>query len=230
MFSFRRKCRTVFQKNVLFCICTTWMSVPFSSTSLLAFGVVSSAHLICSPLWCMTIGHFSCLLAIVSFYCRCPRCFPHPPFLSVLELELRASSLLGRYSTTWAIPPGLFVLVILETRSHFCPGQPGSQASYSMLPTIAGMTGTCNMPSFFLLRWGSHKLFFFAWAGLDYDPSDLSLLGSRGWQAYVTIGWDGILWTFCLGWPQTTILLILAFQVSKITGVSHQCLAGASFN
>jgi hypothetical protein len=32
-------------------------------------------------------------------------------------------------------------------------------------------------------------------------------------------------WTFCLGWPQATILLISAFQVVRIKGLSHQHLA-----
>jgi hypothetical protein len=33
-------------------------------------------------------------------------------------------------------------------------------------------------------------------------------------------------WTFCLGGPQTAILLILASQVSRIIGMSHWCQAG----
>jgi hypothetical protein len=37
--------------------------------------------------------------------------------------------------------------------------------------------------------------------------------------------WDGVLLTICLGWPQTIILLISASRVTRITGVSHQCLA-----
>jgi hypothetical protein len=31
-----------------------------------------------------------------------------------------------------------------------------------------------------------------------------------------------------LGWPQTTILLILVSQVARITGMSYQCLATVS--
>jgi hypothetical protein len=34
------------------------------------------------------------------------------------------------------------------------------------------------------------------------------------------ISWDEILQTFCLGWPQTTILLISAFQAARIIGAS----------
>jgi hypothetical protein len=32
---------------------------------------------------------------------------------------------------------------------------------------------------------------------------------------------DGVLWTICLGWPETTVLLISASQVVRITGVSY---------
>jgi hypothetical protein len=32
---------------------------------------------------------------------------------------------------------------------------------------------------------------------------------------------DGVLWTICPGWPPTIILLISAFQVARITGMSH---------
>jgi hypothetical protein len=36
---------------------------------------------------------------------------------------------------------------------------------------------------------------------------------------------DRVLWTICLGWLQTPILLISASSVVRITGMSHQCLA-----
>jgi hypothetical protein len=34
---------------------------------------------------------------------------------------------------------------------------------------------------------------------------------------------DGVLWTICSGWSQTTVLLISASQVARITGMSHGC-------
>jgi hypothetical protein len=37
--------------------------------------------------------------------------------------------------------------------------------------------------------------------------------------------WHRVSWTICLGWLQTTVLLISASQVARITGVSHQCPA-----
>jgi hypothetical protein len=43
-------------------------------------------------------------------------------------------------------------------------------------------------------------------------------------------GWDGgVSQTFCLGWPQTTVLLISASQVAKITSMHHWCLAWIGF-
>jgi hypothetical protein len=36
---------------------------------------------------------------------------------------------------------------------------------------------------------------------------------------------DGVSWTICLGWSWTAIILISAFQIGRITGMSHQCLA-----
>jgi hypothetical protein len=40
--------------------------------------------------------------------------------LTVLGLEIRASHLLGRGSTTWATPPALFCAGIFEVESQFC--------------------------------------------------------------------------------------------------------------
>jgi hypothetical protein len=41
--------------------------------------------------------------------------------------------------------------------------------------------------------------------------------------------WDRILWTICIGWLQTVILLISVSQIARIIGVSHQCPAKAFF-
>jgi hypothetical protein len=37
----------------------------------------------------------------------------------------------------------------------------------------------------------------------------------------VFIGWDRVSWTFCLGWSQTSILLISTFWITGITGMRH---------
>jgi hypothetical protein len=36
---------------------------------------------------------------------------------------------------------------------------------------------------------------------------------------------DGVSWTICLVWPQTSILPILAFQIFRITDMGHRCPA-----
>jgi hypothetical protein len=35
------------------------------------------------------------------------------------------------------------------------------------------------------------------------------------------IGWDGILLTFCPGWPQTSTWLISTSQVARLIGMIH---------
>jgi ABC-type uncharacterized transport system permease subunit len=39
-------------------------------------------------------------------------------FLTIVGFEFRALHMLGRHSTTWAMPPVLFALVILWMGSH----------------------------------------------------------------------------------------------------------------
>jgi hypothetical protein len=80
----------------------------------------------------------------------------------------------------------------------------------------------------FLLLLGCYRITppgpaFFYWDGVswtflpglawNHNPTLLSPPYSLGWQACATVPsyWlKWILWTFCLGWPQTVILLILA--------------------
>jgi hypothetical protein len=40
-------------------------------------------------------------------------------------------------------------------------------------------------------------------------------------SSFYWLRWGGVLWMFCLGWPQTLIILISASQVSRIKGVNH---------
>jgi hypothetical protein len=47
---------------------------------------------------------------------------------------------------------------------------------------------------------------------------------SPGYSGYFR---DGVPWTVCSDWPQTTIHLISASQEAKIIGVSHWCLPGS---
>jgi hypothetical protein len=78
-------------------------------------------------------------------------------------------------------------------------------------------------PSPFLLQ------LFFRW-GVTFLPRAslrliLCLLCSwdhRHMPACPAIDWDGVLLTFCLGWPQIKILLISTYWVTGITDVSDQ--------
>jgi hypothetical protein len=64
------------------------------------------------------------------------------------------------------------------------------------------------------------QLYFFSFAvlGLDFRAYALSHFTSPFlWQVF----WDRVLWTVCLGWFLTVILLISASWVARITGLSH---------
>jgi hypothetical protein len=58
----------------------------------------------------------------------------------------------------------------------------------------------------------------------------LILLITASWAARTTGARTGtqLLWTFCLGWPWTVILLIVS-QVSRMTGVSHYAWPDCEF-
>jgi hypothetical protein len=89
----------------------------------------------------------------------------------------RASHLLGRCSTPWALPPP-FRLWLFGGRSCFLSSWPGPWSSHFKLPIIAGMTGAHHHAQlFFSVEMGSHKLFC---VGLvwKHDPCDLSLPSS----------------------------------------------------
>jgi hypothetical protein len=61
--------------------------------------------------------------------------------------------LLDRRSSTSATSPALFAVAILKTRScFFCPGHPGLQPSYFMLPALTEMTDVLHYAQFFLVR------------------------------------------------------------------------------
>jgi hypothetical protein len=65
-------------------------------------------------------------------------------FFMVLGVGLKASYLLGKHSTAWAMPLAPFCSgYFLDRVSFFCLGQPRPWPSYCILLTIAGMTGAC---------------------------------------------------------------------------------------
>jgi hypothetical protein len=62
------------------------------------------------------------------------------------------------------------------------------------------------------------------WPGPQYSYFYTSCIaGMTGMCKYtqICIDWDAVSWTFWAGWPWTMILPILAFQMSRITGISH---------
>jgi hypothetical protein len=77
-------------------------------------------------------------------------CFP------LLRVELRASHLLGRCSTTWATPLTLSVLLFLRQVLILCSGPTWTTILF-VLPCVAGKTGTHHWIHL-LFEMGSHKL------------------------------------------------------------------------
>jgi hypothetical protein len=83
---------------------------------------------------------------------------------AVLGFEFRTLLLLGSYSTIWATPTALFMLVIFELGSHFTSRPAWTAVLLLVLPHITGMTDMhhCNQP---LVEMGSCECF--AWSGLQ---------------------------------------------------------------
>jgi hypothetical protein len=82
----------------------------------------------------------------------------------VVGFELRALYMLGRYSTTWTMPPSLFTLVVLGIGSHICWDWLGLGSSYLCFPrSCDDNTLPCLT---FMFDMGSHELF--TWAGLEF--------------------------------------------------------------
>jgi hypothetical protein len=75
--------------------------------------------------------------------------------------ELRTLHWLGRCSTTWAMPPAIFALVIFKIGSlGFCPGQPQPPV-LCFLPSMGKQVCTTTPAFFFsLVETGSCKHFY----------------------------------------------------------------------
>jgi hypothetical protein len=91
--------------------------------------------------------------------------------MAILMVELKALLLPGRYSTTWATPPVLFILIIFKIRSHFMPS-PAWTTFHR-----AGMTDICHHTSHWL-RWGPVN--FLLGLAANCDPS-------ASWLARMTV-------------------------------------------
>jgi hypothetical protein len=131
----------------------------------------------------------------------------HIFFLVILGFELRALCLLSSHTSSLFLS-SYFGDVMLETGSRFLPRPAWTRSSYFTLPAVAGMTGAHHH--------GVSQTFL---PGLAWNccPPDFSFPHCLGRQMHATVPhcwWDGVSWTFCLGWSWIVILLISAFQVA----------------
>jgi hypothetical protein len=117
------------------------------------------------------------------------------------------------------------------------------QISLIFLPSFAAVFGTGGLKSGWNSTSSGHAptyLFAFVtfgigscvfpWTSLDCDPpscASLCSLDDTCMLSYPAISWDGVLLTFCLGWPQTVILLISDLCLLSTWDYMHEpsCLA-----
>jgi hypothetical protein len=125
---------------------------------------------------------------------------------------------------------------LCHTISLFCSAYFGCSVSYFSQASLDHDSPIlCSLP---LLRWQACAtiLSFYPWrrslqtffvqAGLQpwsFWSQPSAYLGMAGIHHHnqVTIGWNGVLQTFCQYWPKVMILQISASQLAGITGVSH---------
>jgi hypothetical protein len=103
---------------------------------------------------------------------------------------------------------------------------------FLFLPVLGFELSTCTTwtmpPDLLCFSYFSDQASCFCQAGLDCDPPATY----ASYPAGITdtqdmhhhsqlVCWDGISWTFCLGWPWTTALPISASQGARIADVSH---------
>jgi hypothetical protein len=82
---------------------------------------------------------------------------------------------------------------------------------------------SCTLVSF-CFTYFLNRVCVYALAGLDSDLIYAShIAGMIGMSCYtkLLLVEMGVSWSFCPGWPQTVILPISAFWVTRITGMSH---------
>jgi hypothetical protein len=92
----------------------------------------------------------------------------------ILGFELGASCLLGKHSTSYAMLPALFALVILEIGS--CSVQPGPSFSCFRLPAVAQMTGSTTTSNFFSVKMELVNFFCLGWPETVILPISASLV------------------------------------------------------
>jgi hypothetical protein len=98
-----------------------------------------------------------------------------------------------------------FAVVLLETGSHFSPGHPACDPPILCFLPFLGWQVHATTPSFFPLRWGSHKLFCLAPLSSRSQPH--AQLGMTGMYHCAQLLVDmRVSWILYPNWPQTTIL------------------------
>jgi hypothetical protein len=103
--------------------------------------------------------------------------------------------MVGRRSTTGAMPPTLFALVILKIWSFFLPSGPGWWSSYFMFPTVAGMTSTWHCTQLLIELKSSS---FLLRLGLNSDPFNLNL--QNRWITGVSHWCPVLVWFLIIKW------------------------------
>jgi hypothetical protein len=131
---------------------------------------------------------------------------PPPPFFGgrshyVAQAELQLCFSLQSWTDTWQQTPGSVSFSFNVT--------------YSATMDVRIWTFSFL---FLLWDWGLNS-------GLHTCRADTLTLEPNFQFILVWLFWNGILWTISPGWPWTVTHLIPAFQVSRITGMSHQYLA-----
>lgn len=127
-------------------------------------------------------------------------------FFSELDFELRASHVPSRHSVPWAMLPVLFTNYFGVRVLSF------AQISLDPNPPIYGMTGMHHYDQLFSHWSGVLQTFPPNWPGMLFFLISTSSIVWDVSPQYHTQLWVeiGSLWTFCLGWPGTSILLTSA--------------------
>jgi hypothetical protein len=98
-------------------------------------------------------------------------------------------------------------------------------------PRVLHLLGSCSTtwatrPACFSLPFFGDRVLFYAqasWTTIPlFVPPKIARVADRHMTICLAIGWDIVLWTFGLDWPQIMILLISISWVARITCVSHQ--------
>jgi hypothetical protein len=106
----------------------------------------------------------------------------------------------------------LFDSVFFETEGLYTPGWPQTHDLPSSATQVLGLQMCTTTLGYVFFSTGARI------QGLYLEPLHQPLYCDG-------LFWARGSWSICLGWPQTSIILISASWIAGITGVSHWCLA-----